>query len=562
MKAVPFYIVPVLWLVSFFFSIPLAEPHEVARLLSLAAGVAALGVVLADPANRAATLPVAGLPVLVLAFLAWCGLTFFWSVSPFVTVIAWGTLSLLPLWFLIFALMPVTPRQIMLVLRLAVGAGGALALWAFAQYFVFTEFLNEYGTIAYPFADPNNYAALLNVGIFVALGLMLHADRAGERYAQGAASVLMMAAMVMIGSRAGMVFAFAGLAVFALMTRSAARSPAKMIVVLMAAGCVALAVTALFNAERITSIMRVGHLFTDGGSLSARLMLWSATLDLIGQRVWGGAGLGTFFLLYPAVRDPAEIYSAGLMTHMDPLQFWAEAGLPAAILLYAILLAVALRFLAFLKAAPSGARRSLLPVALFCALLTLAFHMHVSFHLYVAAVLVMAGAVLGVLMRLLPPVRPLASVSAGTPAMLFLIVMCAYLAVFQSCLFSEMHTRQAVAALDKGDMQTFGDKVNQASREGFDLNPRPYVLAASVPLGLLQTSPHLPPTEKQALFAQADDLLDRGLARSPFNAGAYFSKALLYGAAGRGDEAVRFLEKTLETDPRHPQARALLAHPR
>ncbi len=558
--AIPFAVVPVLWLVSFFFSMPLVEPYEISRLFSLGAAVAALGVVCADPAHRNARVSFHVIAALVLAFTGWCGLTFLWSVSPFISVIAWGTLCLLPLWFVIFALMPVTTQQIMLVLRLVVVACVGLALWAFAQYFVFTAFLDEYGTIAYPFADPNNYAALLNIGVFVALGLLCQSAHKGEKRLQAIAVLLMLAAMMMIGSRMAVMVLCVGLVVFAFLARGSGRFSFKLFAGLIAVGALALAVTALFNDERVTSIQRLGYFLIDrDNSSSARMMIWSSTWALIQQSPWLGAGLGTFFVLYPGVRDTAEIYSAGLMAHSDPLQFWAEAGLPAVILLYAVLIAVAVRFAAFLKGTKPGDASRLLPLALFCALLTLALHMHVSFHLFVAALLVMAGVLLGVLVRLLPPGAVLMNVRAGTPVAVCLLALCAFVVVFQSCLMSEMHSNQAVKAMEAGDMQTFGAKVNQASREGFGMNPRPYVLASTIPLGILQTSPQLPPEEKQALFDQTESLIDRGLAASPVNAGAYFSKALLYGAVGRGAEARAFLEKTLAIDPLHPQAKAMLA---
>lgn len=558
MKVIPVFAVPVLWLLSFFFSLPLVEPYEVSRLLSLGAAVAALGIVLADPAHRNASVSVGVVAALVLVFAVWCGLTFFWSVAPFVSVVAWGTLCLLPLWFVIFALMPVTPVQVMLVLRLVTAAGAALALWALAQYFVFTGFLDAHGAIAYPFADPNNYAALLNIGVFVALGLLFQADRRGEKCLCALAAFLMLAAMMMIGSRMGIIVLCAVLAVFVFLARGSGRVSFKLVLALVAVGVLALAATALFNDERITSIRRLSYFLIDGdNSASARLMIWSSTVALIQQFPWTGAGLGSFFLLYPGVRAPAEVYSSGLMAHADPLQFWAEAGLPAVLLLYAILIAVAVRFAAFLKANKPGDTARLLPLALFCALLTLALHMHVSFHLFVAALLAMAGVLLGVLVRLLPSGRALVSFRAGAPVMACLMALCGFVVVFQSCLFSEMYAHQAVKALEAGDMPAFGDKVNQANRAGFGMNPRPYVLAATVPLGLLQTSPHLSVAQKQALFTQTDNLLDRGLAVSPVNAGAYFSKALLYGAMGRGAEAMVFLEKTLALDPRHPQAKAM-----
>ncbi len=555
MKQISPLLVPVLWFVSFFFSLPLIEPYEVSRLLALGAAVLALGVVLADPLNRAASLTVTPLVVLVSAFLLWCGLTFFWSLSPFVTIIAWGTLCLLPLWYLIFALLPLTQAQIMLALRLAVLATTLLALWALVQFFLLPQFLNANGSIRYPFADPNNYAGLLNMGLFTALGLLFSTDKKQTRLLMTLCGVVMMVALVLIGSRMAMLVSFSVLIMFALLARRSAGFSGKVVLAVFVAGLVTLAVSGLFNTGRLTSIERAADLtsISEDKSVSARMMIWESTMDIIDQRAMTGSGLGTFYLMYPAVRDPAEIYSSGLMAHADPLQFWAEAGLPAMILLYAILIALLAGFLKFLKL---DDRNRVLVVALFCALLTLALHMHVTFHLFVASLLTLSGLLMGVLVRLLPPGRKLLSCRVGWLTIdLFLLAV--FLVVFQSCLFSEMHARQGVEAMNRGDVPGFSAKINQAGQEGFGLNPRPYILAASIPMGILQTST-LPPDEREKLFRQADGLLDRGLALSPVNAGAYFSKALLYGAMGRSDESRQFLEQALKIDPRHAQARQML----
>lgn len=557
MKTVPFYVVPVLWLISFFFSVPLVEPYEISRLVALGAAVAALGVVLADPANRLASINITPLSVLVTLFLVWCGATFFWSVSPFVTVITFGTLCLLPLWFLIFALLPMTSAQVMLTLRLAVVALALLALWAVAQYFVFTSFLTSYGTIRYPFADPNNYAAILNMGLFAALGLSFATDHKSQRVYSGVAAALMMAAIVLIGSRVAMAVSVVGLLGFGLLARRNAGFDFKVIGFVVLAGIIALAATTLFSAERITSVMRVAELVqpAQDASLSARFMIWSSSWGLLKQHWLAGAGLGSFFLLYPAVRDAAEIYSSGLMAHADPLQFGIEAGLPAVILLYAILVCVLVGFIQFLRSDQPAATR-LMVVGLFCALLTLAIHMHASFHLFIAAPLALAGMMMGVLARYLPA-RTLVTCKLMPWGVIDLLLLAAFLVVLQSCLFSEMHTRQALEALNRQDMPRFGALVNQAGEEGFGMNPRPYVLAATIPMGILHTS-RLPVEERGKLFHQADGLLDQGLARSPVSAGAYFSKGLLYASIGRGDEAQQFFEKALKIDPRHEQARAML----
>lgn len=569
MKQVLSFAVPAFWFLSFFFSLPLVEPYEVSRLLALGFGVAALGVVLCDAGNRAAVLRVTPLAVAVVAFLIWCGLSFFWSLSPFMTIISWGTLCLLPLWFVIFALMPVA---FMATLRVAVVAVTMLAVWALAQFFVWPQFLDVNGSIRFPFADPNNYAGLLNMGLFAALGLVFGGGTEkgsphpgplprGEGVKKALLTiccVLMMVAMVLIGSRMAMMVSLASMLVFVALAKNVIGFEKKIVLIVLAAGVLAFAGSGWFNDSRVTSLERAGDLSAGvaDASVATRTAIWSSTFDLIGQHMWGGTGLGTFFLMYPAVRDKSEIYSSGLMAHADPLQFWAEAGVPAVVLLYAILVLVLIGFVKFLKQSPADDQTRLLAIGLFCALLTMALHMHVTFHLYVAALLTMSGLLLGVLARMLPG-RVLVACKMGTPGLSVLLLMLGFLVVFQSCLFSEMHSRQAVELMNRNDVAGFSAKINQAGQEGFGLNPRPYVLAAGIPLGILMTS-KLSSEERETLFVQTNGLLDQGLAVSPVNAGAYFSKALLYGAMRRGDETRGFLEQTLAIDPSHSQARAML----
>ncbi|QQG36746.1 MAG: O-antigen ligase family protein [Micavibrio aeruginosavorus] len=561
MKRLIPYMLPALASLSLLASLPFLQPYEAFRLLALAAGLAAWAVMLADSSQRSPTVQVTPLSAAILAFTLWCGFTFFWSVSPFATVIAWGALWLLSLWYLIFAVLPASVLQMGRALGGVVAVCAMMGAWALAQYFIWPQFLNENGNIRFPFADPNNYAGLLNLGIFMSLGLLFSGqNKRGCRVFLLIAAVVMLSALVLIGSRMAMACTVAGLGVFAWLARGGKEGPGPMglfIGLFMAMVAILLA-SGLWGGGRLTALERVMELaaLSDDKSLSARLDIWASTWELIARHMWQGAGLGTFFLLYPAVRAPSEIYSSGLMAHADPLQFWAEAGFPALALFYAILLMVLFRFYRYWKSSAADTSGRLLVAGLFCALLTLALHLHVTFHLYVPALLVATGLTLGAFARLttLSTERSTA-LSFQTLASVIFLGLLAFAVVYQSCLFSEMHARQAAAALERGDLETFSRMVNQAGHEGFGLNPRPYVQAASIPIGLLQTS-RGPAEEREALFLQADRLLDQALAASPVNAGAYYSKALLYGVMGR-PEIDHFLDLTLKYDPQHRQARQL-----
>lgn len=92
----------------------------------------------------------------------------------------------------------------------------------------------------------------------------------------------------------------------------------------------------------------------DTGGFEVRRLVWSATLGLVGEHPWLGAGLGQFARDFPAHRDPREIELSTHgrkiaqeteveHAHSDPLTLAAEVGLPRALL--------ALAFVALLAAA-------------------------------------------------------------------------------------------------------------------------------------------------------------------------------------------------------------------
>ncbi len=70
-------------------------------------------------------------------------------------------------------------------------------------------------------------------------------------------------------------------------------------------------------------------------SLSYRWDIWKASWRLLWERPWTGLGLGTFWFYYRQVRT--EGMSAGVFAHNDILQLAIECGIPAALILVALL---------------------------------------------------------------------------------------------------------------------------------------------------------------------------------------------------------------------------------
>src|SRR5690606_13058497 len=98
--------------------------------------------------------------------------------------------------------------------------------------------------------------------------------------------------------------------------------------------------------------------------------------------------------------------SLGYFAHMDPLQFWAEMGIAAPLLFYAILISILLRTIRAMRAAGDDVARRAEILGPFCALLAVTLHTHISFHLYLPCTLIVLGCFLAYWMAATSAVLP------------------------------------------------------------------------------------------------------------------------------------------------------------
>ncbi|MBU0859508.1 MAG: hypothetical protein KJ667_06195, partial [Alphaproteobacteria bacterium] len=246
-------LLPFIWIAAFFFSLPLVEPYEIARLLGV---LCAGGAFVYAFWTGAAGLPRS--PVLAVAGLFWVltGISVAFSAVPFVSFVAFCSFSLLPLSALCFLC---APDRVRAINRAAAGAGvilAALALWAVGQYLFVPDML-VYGQVRYPFANPNSYAALMAAGVFPALGVMCSAGTRNVRIAAGALAVLLLVAVMVIGGRAVPLALVAVLIVFVMMVPRLSWRGRGGIVLLMA-GAMALG-TAIAVMGGAAAIARLDH---------------------------------------------------------------------------------------------------------------------------------------------------------------------------------------------------------------------------------------------------------------------------------------------------------------
>lgn len=557
------------WLAAFGLSLPLIEPYEFSRLgaycmIALFA-VIGIGRELAGPGLVVSRSPVmAG----VLSLWGLALLSLFWTPAPTITLIAFADLTLFVAGFVIFAsgrgifrtMLPMMPTTYLILCGLAV--------WALLQYFVFHQFLVK-GNVYHPFADANAFAALLMLGFFPIFGWVIAS--VGKKTGIGAAVIaaLLLAGIILIGGRGVFLLTLAGIVVTLFLCRGMARRNIGLIAVVLFAGVLAFAAQYLGFQTRPGVLERSALLLQgDDTSVTSRLDLFAATWAIIRDHIWTGTGFGTFFLYYPEYRLVSETGSAGLMAHNDLLQYWAELGVLGAILLLVVFGGAFLRMGKVLcRRGPESGERAIC-LGLFMGSGLVGLHSLMTFNLYVASVLCLLGPVFGLWLRYsglaLGEVGRKIALPAAWPRMAgyALVALPAILLIFflQGFLLSHYYVKQAQASVIEGDLTRFSELTARASRVGFGMNGQPFVLAASVPIGIVQHNPDLESAIKAQMAAQAGSYLDKAEAANPRMVAIYYNRGMVarYGL-GEEQAARDWFTHALRLNPRHIPSRMVLA---
>lgn len=562
-------VVVFLWCLSFFLSLPLVQPDEIARLGAVACALLACAWPLArGMAGGGITLRQDAPLFCLIGFWGVAALSIMASSAPYISIIAFATLSLLPLSFLSFLCIPAAQRLAAFHTGAEIAAAllAGLALWALIQYIALPDRL-VHGQVRMPFANANSYAALLAAGIVPSLAAALTAPVRGVRMAGGVLAALLVMAVTVIGGRAVLI-ALGAVVVLYLVVMRRQKNPARAGWLWLVAGMAAGALAAVLFAHTATApLARMVHGVTGEAALFGRGPIWQAGWAMIRDHMWTGTGIGTFFSWYPAYRLPADHVSGGYMMHNDPLQFWAETGIAGMLLFYAFVIAACVRmYRRFLRI---DVEHRPMAMALFCALGLLALHAHVDFDFYTAPILALCGMGLAWWYTLteLPedkvtrvglPATWAASISYAT----VFVPVIAILFVLQGLMLGELVIGRARTMAVLGQMEAFAADVNRGNHMSFGLNARAYMLAAMVPLGILEAPDHtLAADEKRALYDQISGLLDRAQAHDTRMVAVAYYRARL-AALYRPDGTIgaeESLRTALKINPQHLPSRMMLA---
>lgn len=314
------------------------------------------------------------------------------SQAPFVSIIFTLTLLMLPLIFLVTIIQKDRHDLTQFWVMAMVAAITLCALSALAQYYIIPSTRGL--RVEAPMLNPNNLAALLNIGVVCAAGLFFHIGGRRIQLWTFFLYLILYAGSLVTLSRGGFLSLWVALFVLILVgVRPLQQKYFKTSVILILTAFLPFLIrwtgAGNRNANELQSLVSAEGIV----SISDRWHLWASTWLMIMDHPFMGGGIGTFYYTYGAYRTPQDM-SDGYFAHMDPLQFGAEAGIILPAIFYFILIAVLWRTVRALRQNNVMPGLRLKIVTSFTAMLVVVGHAHIDFHLYMGAILIPLGVLL------------------------------------------------------------------------------------------------------------------------------------------------------------------------
>ncbi len=488
------------------------------------------------------------------------------SETLFISWVYFFTFSVLPISIGFFLLGSDSAQRLQIAWRGVQVVLAGLSGYALWQYFFAPELLFE-GRVHEPLTDPNGLAAILSLGLFMILRVLL--DQQKRKPHDIVLFFLVMAAFLTTGSRGAFIAFFLMMPIMLAVLGFKILSRREGLTFGALGALTVLSVSVLTPTYFAGPLKMLYYSYVNGWDFifGSRGLLWDSTIELIKARPWVGSGIGTFYLYYPEVRSAADS-TAGFMAHNDPLQFGAEMGVGAVILFYLLVALGAGRTITALRALPVGdpARLNILLPAL--GLGALVLHSHLTFNLHVMACLMMTGfvfafwhqatgAAVGEKAFVYRPSSVLNDLALKT---CFLIVAFTMATLAAVPVLTQRLLREADISLLMGDVQKFADQVNLTNTLSLELNPQPYSMAAKIPLGaLMQTDVEVRAHDRERMIGEAENLLEKAALYNPRDVATLRQKAQLARVRRDSAQEESILREALRLNPNYLSARVDLA---
>lgn len=556
-----------LWVVALVASLALGGDDILMRMGAVGAAALSAGFVLY--AARPVSWP-SGIIMPALALSAvWVAASVLWSDARAITIMMMPTFLVFPL--LTIAVAALRGDNLIRFIRVA-GAGGfaviaALCVWALVQYYALPDMLVA-GQVREPFANPNAYASFLNCAIFAALAVAFVAAGRVRIMAWGLIALILIA-QATISSRGGLFVLIGGMVVLTALEPRMMRAHIKPLLACIVAGVLGLLATLIFAQDgQATMFSRMANIADHPDNfILGRTAIWDAAVGIVARYPILGTGYGTFFLHYPYVRTPVDEWSGGFMAHNDYLQILIETG-PVGVIVMAIILAAAVMMMARARKIGGGDMRRVVASVLFCGIGALVAHAIFDFPFYTLPIMLVLPLMMAVWVVCVSPsnVQRRSVLFGHRYADLALVVaLVAGMGVWAQTMLGERALVTAERLFQQDDVNGFAAKVNEGHSIGMGMNDRSYAMAARIPMGIIVgKGSRINDAEKQALVAQADNLLTAAQRHNPFRPGHYMQQAELAVMAGAYwpswmPDAEGLLRHALIIDPRYLPARTRLA---
>ena len=518
--------------------------------------------------------PSAASAVLLFIFWLYVTMSLSWSTVPFASLVTYLIFIALPLTFFAPILSIDKEKWLSLISSGLFCCLIAAALWAVIQ-FVFYQ--DVFGNRAHhPLPNPNNLAGLLSLGFIPSLALLLYAkDKSWTLLLSLGLSLLFISGMIATQSRGALIACLIASILLIILLRK--HSPNLMQRALL---FVVPSTIAFFAMDTITGLEFTTRLIglsegSNDGALAARLAIWASSFEMVKDFMWLGAGFGTFYLYYPHYRQAGPDNSTGNWAHMDPLQYWAEMGITAPILFYAIALFIIIRTIKSLKAGDVSVNNRFLITTSFCALCGLFIHTHFTFNLYVMPILITAGTYLAIWYYATSKALPdtsyvLIELSKWQkPFMVFVTCAIALLigAMSISSAVGQHHLLKADSLLRKGLPEQFVNTIALAEKWAPRSFIDPEVQLASFYNDLIDVgaSTLFTTEEQQSLYVQTQELLHIASEMNPAWSEIDYKRGVMYKTVNPEFEpdaealAIKSLEIAVIKNKQHYPARRLLS---
>lgn len=323
------------------------------------------------------------LSTLMLIFFAWLLIVNVSSNIPNVSLMTLPVLACLPVIYLVATNLTTFDNIWRKFQPFLLLSGVILALWGLWQV------INQVGS-GYPegpLGDRNAFAAAMNLFWFPAAYLLLSRTKSRIKTIIFSSSLFIISLALFATASRGGIATWLLLMPFFLWTSWRYTQAKGYLASILLISTFAYLVSAKLGID--TNFANRTFDLSHDTSTSARLLMWKSAIQMTWAHPFTGTGWGTFVAIYPAFRSITENTTSGTFAHNDYLQYAAEGGIPAFLLLITLLLSILWQLQRSIKV--SNTRAGYESSALLLGTLAIFIHAGLNFIFYYAFMNIIAG---------------------------------------------------------------------------------------------------------------------------------------------------------------------------